>query len=359
MTTIKSLQAMYLKLGGSLTDTYADIAGGKPVGTYATIPEMIQACTKKAGSGGGGGKDEIFWINATMGNNDGVSLDKTYAEIIAAIEAGLYPIVNAMGVVDMPLAMIDEGAIVFANTIYSEGARFNYLVVDSENAVAVDDISLASTTSVSTAVAPFVVTFTITNPETLEIGSADKTFAEVAVADAAGKRIVGIFKTTVDEREIVVFESDVAKRQILEHGNAYIWQAIDTDSLVSIIYDAEGVHSSVSGWKDIFTDEYVKYATYNITDVATSDVICDTTPSQIWDWFDNGYSVRAKVRGINASRDVYFDLGIINASASDTYEIDFSGTYLDGTSLAWLNIHHESTGGNEAFNLTKKTITTT
>lgn len=51
MTTIKSLKDMYVKLGGSLTDTYADIAGGRAVGTFTTIPEMIQACTKKASGG--------------------------------------------------------------------------------------------------------------------------------------------------------------------------------------------------------------------------------------------------------------------------------------------------------------------
>lgn len=47
MNTIESLQALYVKLGGSLTDTYEDIAGGVPVSDYATIPDMISAITEK------------------------------------------------------------------------------------------------------------------------------------------------------------------------------------------------------------------------------------------------------------------------------------------------------------------------
>lgn len=47
MNTIESLQALYVKLGGSLTDTYADIAVGVPVSDYAIIPDMIAAITEK------------------------------------------------------------------------------------------------------------------------------------------------------------------------------------------------------------------------------------------------------------------------------------------------------------------------
>ena len=54
-STILALQDLYKKLGGNLTDTYASIAGGIPVSQYVTIPDMIEACTQKAGSGGGSG----------------------------------------------------------------------------------------------------------------------------------------------------------------------------------------------------------------------------------------------------------------------------------------------------------------
>lgn len=53
-TTVQALQALYVKLGGSLTDTYDDIADGATVADYATIPDMVDAVAKKAQSGGGG-----------------------------------------------------------------------------------------------------------------------------------------------------------------------------------------------------------------------------------------------------------------------------------------------------------------
>lgn len=47
-TTVQALQALYVKLGGSLTDTYDNIAGGATVADYATIPDMVDALTKVA-----------------------------------------------------------------------------------------------------------------------------------------------------------------------------------------------------------------------------------------------------------------------------------------------------------------------
>ena len=54
-TTVKALLGLYVKLGGSLTDTYEGIADGATVGNYTLIPDCIEACTQKANSGGGGG----------------------------------------------------------------------------------------------------------------------------------------------------------------------------------------------------------------------------------------------------------------------------------------------------------------
>ena len=56
-TNVKALQALYVQLGGSLTDTYADIADGIPVGEMSLIPDMIEAVAKKATGGGGEGGD--------------------------------------------------------------------------------------------------------------------------------------------------------------------------------------------------------------------------------------------------------------------------------------------------------------
>lgn len=50
-TTVEALKELYVKLGGSLTDTYSGIANGVQVGNYATIPDLIQACTQKVTSG--------------------------------------------------------------------------------------------------------------------------------------------------------------------------------------------------------------------------------------------------------------------------------------------------------------------
>lgn len=87
MNTVKSLQALYVKLGGNLTDTYSGIAGGIPVGDYSLIPDMIQACTQKAGSGSSGGA-ELFAVALAMGEDSAATSDKTVAEINAAYEAG-------------------------------------------------------------------------------------------------------------------------------------------------------------------------------------------------------------------------------------------------------------------------------
>lgn len=57
-TNIQALQELYVKLGGSLTDTYDDIADGAPVSDYTVIPDMIAAVTQVAGSGGGGGASD-------------------------------------------------------------------------------------------------------------------------------------------------------------------------------------------------------------------------------------------------------------------------------------------------------------
>lgn len=83
-TTVLALQSLYVKLGGTLTDTYEGIAGGIPVGDYALIPDVIQACTQlvseSGGSDGGGG---AFVINVASN-----TMDKKWQEIYDAVDAG-------------------------------------------------------------------------------------------------------------------------------------------------------------------------------------------------------------------------------------------------------------------------------
>ena len=47
MNTIESLQALYVKLGGELTDAYEGIADGAAVGEMTLIPDLIAAITEK------------------------------------------------------------------------------------------------------------------------------------------------------------------------------------------------------------------------------------------------------------------------------------------------------------------------
>ena len=59
MTNVQSLRDLYVKLGGSLSDTYSDIADGIKVGDYNTIADVIRAVTKVAGSGGGSALPDV------------------------------------------------------------------------------------------------------------------------------------------------------------------------------------------------------------------------------------------------------------------------------------------------------------
>lgn len=46
-TTVEALKNAYVALGGELTDTYEDIAGGIPVSDYVVIPDVINTISKK------------------------------------------------------------------------------------------------------------------------------------------------------------------------------------------------------------------------------------------------------------------------------------------------------------------------
>lgn len=51
-TNLEALKAVYVKNGGSLTDTYEDIAGGAPVSAYKTLKDAIAALSKLTLGGG-------------------------------------------------------------------------------------------------------------------------------------------------------------------------------------------------------------------------------------------------------------------------------------------------------------------
>jgi hypothetical protein len=45
-TTVEALKALYVALGGQLTDYYSDIAGGVAVSEYVLIPDVIEAISQ-------------------------------------------------------------------------------------------------------------------------------------------------------------------------------------------------------------------------------------------------------------------------------------------------------------------------
>lgn len=98
-TTIQALQALYVKLGGSLTDVYENIASGEQVGNYTTIPDMIEACTQKAESGGGSSSVEAieFEYAGEIGSTQTLTSVKTAAEIFALAQdsTGLIAVAEA------------------------------------------------------------------------------------------------------------------------------------------------------------------------------------------------------------------------------------------------------------------------
>lgn len=132
MNTVQTLLALYVKLGGDLTDAYEDIADGADVGNYVLIPDCIAAISKIAETGGGGlpedfpaeglenagkfigfdasgdyeaknapsGGADKFYVTLTEDDSGAETVwtaDKTIAEIVEAYEAdqvvvALYPV---------------------------------------------------------------------------------------------------------------------------------------------------------------------------------------------------------------------------------------------------------------------------
>lgn len=116
-TTVQALQDVYIQLGGALTDTYAGIAGGVPVGDYTAIPDMVEAVSKKASAGGGGsGGDSICILHATI-DGQTVSFSETASDVVDAYKAG-----KIMIVVDQ------DGKVYYeSNGSYTEGETYDYL----------------------------------------------------------------------------------------------------------------------------------------------------------------------------------------------------------------------------------------
>lgn len=130
-TTVQALQALYVKLGGSLTDTYDNIADGATVADYAIIPDMVDAIAQiskaenliNSVSNDDNGKvltvvngaaefaepgTNTFiatYTTDTLDEGANISCDKTASEICAAYESGKAITARLTGMTDMPVVM--------------------------------------------------------------------------------------------------------------------------------------------------------------------------------------------------------------------------------------------------------------
>ena len=76
MTNADALKNLFIALGGSSAD----------VADMSVVADIIAAIAQLITQGGGGGSDNAFIIHALQ-DGQTATLDKTYAEIVAAIEA--------------------------------------------------------------------------------------------------------------------------------------------------------------------------------------------------------------------------------------------------------------------------------
>lgn len=131
MDNVSALKNLYASLGGSLTDSYDDIADGSPVGDYSQIADGISAVAKKATGGG----SEPFIIPVTWDSTNNVYVTTiTQAELTAAVENDKYNIffdiaVNPIGNRVLKAESIDSGGalvtatfttVVTSNAVYVE-----------------------------------------------------------------------------------------------------------------------------------------------------------------------------------------------------------------------------------------------
>lgn len=140
ISTVNSLKDLYVKMGGSLTDTYEGIANGVPVADYNVIPDMIEAITQKAGSGGGGGGS--FLVTITWDDTTSKYVcDKTYAEIKAAFESGQAVVAFSDPNV-YELVQVDSGFIMFVSNDFDFASSTNTLILLSDTFKVLSDGSV-------------------------------------------------------------------------------------------------------------------------------------------------------------------------------------------------------------------------
>jgi hypothetical protein len=83
MSNISALKDLYTSLGGSLTDSYDDIADGAKVSDYSQIADGICACAKVSGANG-----SLTFKGTTNSLASSCSIGENFDSIITALEDG-------------------------------------------------------------------------------------------------------------------------------------------------------------------------------------------------------------------------------------------------------------------------------
>lgn len=151
ISTVNSLKDLYVKLGGSLTDTYEGIANGVPVADYNVIPDMIEAITQKAGSGGGGGSG-LSVIECVLTEdipNEIYTLSNAGA-LWEAFENILLDPKESFGFV----VIVNYNGVVYNGTCYISANTVNFFNFNQQSAIisfySYDDVSIADVCTVFT-----------------------------------------------------------------------------------------------------------------------------------------------------------------------------------------------------------------
>lgn len=202
-TTVQALQALYVKLGGSLTDTYDDIANGATVADYATIPDMVDAIAEATESGGG---SSLPSVSATDNGNVLTVVDGAWSK--APVPAELPETTSS-----------DNGDVL--------------KVVNGEWEKAAES-----------ATSGMIVTFTASGGTY----SADKTLSEITEAWTSTKNVIGYNSETGYVLPCVLANSEVAifSATVLTAASTYTAMSMQVTASSGLIYEQANVELASS-----------------------------------------------------------------------------------------------------------------
>lgn len=202
-TTVQALQALYVKLGGSLTDTYDDIANGATVADYATIPDMVDAIAEVTESGGGSS------LPSVSGTDNG----------------------NVLTVVDGAWSKAPVPAELPETTSSDNGDVLKVVNGEWEKAA-------------ESATSGMIVTFTASGGTY----SADKTLSEITEAFTSTKNVIGYNSETGYVLPCVLANSEVAifSATVLTAASTYTAMSMQVTASSGLIYEQANVQLASS-----------------------------------------------------------------------------------------------------------------